>query len=336
MARTIAEILAYNRNYSPKLNSNLFDGDGVMHPEVRDKILEIVDTFLEFTQIKDDINVVDVRVVGSNASYNYNEDSDLDVHIVVDLSKISKPETIAQLYFGEVKHSFKESYDITIKGIEVELYVEDINSSAVTNGIYSVSQEKWIKEPQPMDDPTDDEISKAEEIEDEITSALEKATTYEEKEDIINKLYLMRKDALASQGETAPANLAFKSLRNKGILTRAKDEIKQGVSKKLSLESKKMRESKERTMTPLEDLISIVKTIDLSTLKTYILPDFYQVGFYQEDKRKSVRQFIIDCLENNYTTEINSYGTHDSDSLDMERSILRARERSESHRYQEL
>lgn len=240
MARTIAEILAYNRTYSPELNPKLFDEDDQMYPQVRDKIKEIVDAFLEFTQIKDDIKVSDIRVVGSNASYNYNENSDLDVHIVVDLSKISKPETIAQLYFGEIKHAFKESYDIKIKGIEVELYVEDVNATAVTNGIYSVSQDKWIKEPTPMEDPTEEELSKAEEIEDDILSKLDTATP-EEKEDIIDQLYVMRKDALASEGETAPANLAFKSLRNKGVLTRAKDDIKKSVSKRLSLESRKMR-----------------------------------------------------------------------------------------------
>lgn len=416
MARTIAEILAYKRNYSPELNPKLFDDEDQMYPEVRDKILEIVDAFLDFTQIKDDVKVSDVRVVGSNASYNYNENSDLDIHIVTDLSKISKPETIAQLYFGEVKHAFKESYDIKIKGIDVELYVEDINASAVTNGIYSVSKDEWVKEPTPMEDPSDEEIAQAEEIEDDIISRLENATD-EEKEDIIDKLYVMRKDGLSTEGEASPANLAFKSLRNKGIIQRAKDEIKKHVSKELSLESKRhlkedleevitfdtkaeaieylkgihldkykeyaictkdnydiyifwarhrlntgnypiiqidydgvtifhqegnagsddllhraidklsdrMRESK-RTMTSLEDLVSIVDRLDLRTLKYQVLPDFYMIGFYQEDKRRSIRQFIIDCLENNYTTEINSYGTHDSDSLRMEKSLLRASE----------
>lgn len=253
MARSIAEILAYKRNYSPKLNPKLFDDEGQMYPEVRDKILEIVDAFLDFTQIKDDVKVSDVRVVGSNASYNYNENSDLDIHIVTDLSKISKPETIAQLYFGEVKHAFKESYDIKIKGIDVELYVEDINASAVTNGIYSVSKDEWVKEPTPMEDPSDEEIAQAEEIEDDIISRLENASP-EDKEDILDKLYVMRKDGLSTEGETSPANLAFKSLRNKGIIQRAKDEIKKHVSKELSLESKKIRESEETVTSFLKSL----------------------------------------------------------------------------------
>ena len=238
--RTIAEILAYNRAYSPKLNPNIFDEDDQMHPEVRDKIVEIVDAFLEYAQVED-IKLSDIRVVGSNASYNYNEHSDLDVHIVTDLSKISDPETIASLYFGEVKHAFKQSYDIKIRGIDVELYVEDLNSSAITNGIYSVMQDKWIKEPTPMEDPTSEEIAKAEEIEEEIIDDINNASSVDELEDIVNDIYLKRKDGLSSGGETSPYNLAFKSLRNKGILEKTKKLIKAHVSKKLSLESKNPR-----------------------------------------------------------------------------------------------
>lgn len=272
MARTIAEILAYKRNYSPELNPNIFDEDGQMYSEVRDKILEIVDAFLDYTQIKEDVKVSDIRVVGSNASYNYNENSDLDVHIVTDLSKISKPETIAQLYFGEVKHAFKEAYDIKIKGIEVELYVEDVNASAVTNGIYSVMQDKWIKEPEVLDDPTDDELDRAEEIEEDILRKLENASP-DEKEDIIDQLYVMRKDALASEGETAPANLAFKSLRNKGILTRAKDDIKKHVSKKLSLECKKLKEDLDQVLTLADkgELIEYLESHKIEPYKEYIV-----------------------------------------------------------------
>ena len=75
----IAERLAYNRRYSPQLNPLLFS-DGELKPEIREKILQIVDAFLEYTQVS--INIIDVRLVGSNASYNYNEYSDLDIHIV--------------------------------------------------------------------------------------------------------------------------------------------------------------------------------------------------------------------------------------------------------------
>lgn len=232
----IAERLAYNHRYAPKLNPILFE-DGDLKPEVRAKILEIVEAFLEYANV--DIKVSDIRLVGSNASYNYNEHSDIDIHIVTDLSKVSDPETIARLYFDSIKKNFKDSYDIRIKGTEVEIYVEDINTTSVTNGIYSISQDKWIKEPEILPDPSDDAIEKAEQIEDDIISSIEKAKNVEELGDIIDNLYLIRKDSLSSQGESGPGNLAFKSLRNKGILDKVKDILRRAESKKLSLESKK-------------------------------------------------------------------------------------------------
>lgn len=239
MSRTIAERLAYNRRYSPKLNPKLFNSNNELYPEIREKVEDIVAKFLEYTQI-DNINILDIRLVGSNASYNYNENSDFDIHIVVDLSKISDPKTIASLYFGEVKSSFKDNYDIKIKGIEVEIYVEDINSSPKSNGIYSVSRNTWIKEPTPMEDPSKEDLDKAEMIEEEFIDSLKSAKDADELESIINSIYLARKDGLDAEGETSPYNLAFKSLRNKGIIKRFKDDIKKKVSKELSLEGIKL------------------------------------------------------------------------------------------------
>ena len=239
--RTIAEILAYSKYNQKELNPKIFDDHGEMYPEVSSKILQIVDTFLDFTRIKDRIKILDVRLVGSNASYNYSDTSDLDIHLIVDLSTIADPEIIAQLYFQEVKHAFKESYDIKIRGIEVELYVEDVQSSAITAGVYSVLQYMWIKFPESVPEPTRDQYERAEILEEEILEILEKAMLSSDRSTvdfIIEELYVMRKNGLDREGETAPENLVFKSLRNKNILSRAKEFLKQGLEKELSLENK--------------------------------------------------------------------------------------------------
>ena len=51
----------------------------------------------------------------------------------------------------------------------------------------------------------------------------------------------MRKDSLAINGEFGKGNLIFKQLRNEGLLSLLRDKIKDLTSKKLSLESKKLR-----------------------------------------------------------------------------------------------
>ena len=241
--RSIAERLAYQRRNKKSLNPKLFD-DLELKSEVRDKILDIVDAFLDYAEV--DAKILDVRFVGSNANYNYNDYSDLDIHIVTDLSKIADPEAIARLYFDSVKRNFRDSYDITIKGIPVEIYVEDIKGGATSSAVYSVTKDEWIREPEEVPDPTSEEYAEAEEIEEEIISQIKDASSVDEIEDILDDLYLMRRDALTAHGETAPANLAFKSLRNKGVIDQMKDIVRGEEAKKLSLEG--MRKRKRGTM----------------------------------------------------------------------------------------
>lgn len=292
--RSIAERLAYNRRYSPQLNPLLFE-DGELKSQIRDKIVQIVDAFLEYAEVS--INIADIRLVGSNASYNYNEYSDLDIHIVTDLSKIADPETIARLYFDSIKKNFKDSYDIKIKGIDVELYVEDINTSSVSNGIYSVSQNRWIKEPVVVEDPTDEEIAEAEKIEDEIISKIKSSTSTEELESIINNLYLLRKDSLAAYGESGPGNLAFKSLRNKGILDKVKDVIRDAESKELSLESKKIDED----LSPLKTLKgSVIKRSSKYGVGKEIGGQIYFHKNYVDDICPNLYELAKDILEEEY------------------------------------
>ena len=75
-------------------------------------------------------------------------------------------------------------------------------------------------------------------------------------------------------------------------------------------------------MKTLEQLLQIVKKANKNQL-WHMIYDFNSIGFYREDKRQQ-RQFIIDCLTANYTTELNRHGNHDEDSLRMERAVITA------------
>jgi len=136
-----------------ELNPDLFDGEE-MKEEVKAHLLKIVDKFkecLEADNVKLDIN--DVIVVGSNASYNYNKDSDIDLHIV---AKAEESEDLYKIIYNAYKSLFNNKYDITIKGREVEVYVE-LNQPAVrSNGVYSLMN-GWIKKPEANNIPDIDE-----------------------------------------------------------------------------------------------------------------------------------------------------------------------------------
>ena len=106
------------------LNQKIFNGDE-LDPEVKDKLLEIVDRFkynLEESDIKLDIK--DVRIIGSNASYNYTDKSDIDLHIFADLSVYPDQEVLAQKVYDAYKALWNNKFDPIIRGHEVEIYVE--------------------------------------------------------------------------------------------------------------------------------------------------------------------------------------------------------------------
>ena len=97
----------------------------------------------------------DVLFVGSLASYNYSDYSDIDLHIVVDLEFLNLSEIEINLfkkYFWFVKDNWNKNHpNLKIEGYDIELYVQDKNEENATNGIYSLLKNKWLKVPKTMD-----------------------------------------------------------------------------------------------------------------------------------------------------------------------------------------
>lgn len=138
------------------LNPKLFDlNTEKLLPEVKDKIDEIVSEFIsELAEDDIGIDVADVVLIGSNVSYNYTKDSDLDVHIIADISNSSCPDNLYTKLYSAYRSIFNKNMNINIRGIPVELYVETEGiTKTVSNGIYSVTNDEWIKEPVKQDIP---------------------------------------------------------------------------------------------------------------------------------------------------------------------------------------
>ena len=217
------------------LNPKIFDTTTKeLLPEVRSQIIEIVEEFEKYVQVPMDI--VDIQLVGSNASYNYTEHSDLDVHIIANFELVSKDIALLQALYDAKKTSFNKNLNIKIHGVEVELYVQDIKSGIMSNGIYSVCDNTWIKEPKPIKSitkhNTEKEVSKWKE---KIERILQEKD-YDEITNAINLLYLIRHNGIATEGEYSKANQIFKDIRNLGLLDKLKDALNDATSRKLSLE----------------------------------------------------------------------------------------------------
>lgn len=216
------------------LNPKLWK-DNKLIPEVRQKLLEISENFEQYVEIP--MHIVDVVLVGSNASYNYTQYSDIDVHLIVNTELTEGvPEDIQTLVFNLKKTAFNKEFDIKIKGIPVELYVEDLHSSVQSNGIYSIRRDKWVKEPKPITIEKRDITQELDAWTERINAAIT-SKDYEQITNVLDALYLMRKNSISIEGEYGRGNEIFKTLRDKGLLSNLKDSMNRCISSNLSLES---------------------------------------------------------------------------------------------------
>lgn len=218
------------------LNPKLFDTNtNLLLPDVRKQIIEIVSKFEDYIQVP--IMIADIQLVGSNVSYNYTDTSDLDVHIIANFEATSCDTSILQALYDAKKSAFNKNLDITLHGVEVELYVQDIRSATISNGIYSVCDNRWIKEPKPIKSITKHNTEKEfEKWSQRINQVLEH-NNYEEINDTITTLYLIRHNSIAVDGEYGKGNALFKDIRSAGLLQQLKDALDKALSKKLSLEN---------------------------------------------------------------------------------------------------
>lgn len=229
-----------------ELNQKLFDGDH-LKPEVREKAEEIINEFLKILA-EDEVKLIvrDVILTGSNASYNYTKDSDIDLHIIAETESFEESADVyAKLYraYGRI---FGNKFEISFYGIPVEIYVETESNPVVSNGIYSVMFDKWVKEPSAIAIPEIDQkaINKAakpwideakaliKEVDDNVADGEEKIDDY------ITRIYELRQKGIysAAGNEYSTENLIFKEIRNAGLLDRLKKLKNALISKKLSLE----------------------------------------------------------------------------------------------------
>ena len=69
-----------------KLHPDLWDNK-TLKKEVRIKLVEIAYAFLQYINLPG-LDIEDILFTGSMANYNYNDNSDIDLHLVVDFNKL--------------------------------------------------------------------------------------------------------------------------------------------------------------------------------------------------------------------------------------------------------
>jgi hypothetical protein len=232
----IPELEMSTVQYHDVLNPAVWDGFDIK-PDIAKALIKVAHAFIESWKL--DIPVKDVILTGSNANYNWTEFSDFDLHVVVDIHSIPvmyQPFVISLL--KSKKELFNSQHKIQIKGYKVEVYAQDVNDTLYATGIYSLLDQRWVKEPMLLrpdfEHPTIQ--SRANEILQDIDDAIDmkdKARLM----DLLAQISQTRKTALTTGGELNTDNLVFKVIRNSGAIQKIRDVLNTLYDQELTLES---------------------------------------------------------------------------------------------------
>ena len=206
-----------------------------LKPQIRLKLLEIAKNFIEFIDVPT-LSLKDITLSGSNAAYTYTKHSDLDLHLLVDI-KGNEAVYLKQLYDAK-KNQYNFTHDIKVKGIDVEVYVQDRAQPHHSAGIYSVLDNRWLSEPknERVNINDDDVQDKVNNYTEKIKQAL-MSRDIETARDAKDEIAKIRKAGLAQGGEFSVENLAFKVLRARGLIDKLRQHINSLEDEELSLKS---------------------------------------------------------------------------------------------------
>ena len=222
---TYIEFILESRFYQSELNKSFWD-DFKFDEEVRLKLLRIAQDFYEDLDI--DIPILDIQLTGSLANYNWTKYSDLDVHVIMDLSKINQDVELVKKALDGIRVSWNQRHPVVVRKHDVELYAQDINQLHLASGLYSLLNDKWLRQPQ-YNPPTVD----AKDVDRKTTAYRheiaelnrrlnkanpeEAATILEYATALKKKISRARDEKLAhTGGEFSVENLVFKEMRNNG------------------------------------------------------------------------------------------------------------------------
>ena len=231
-------------NVKDHLNYDIWGPRGEhVRPLVGNKLIEIGKDFFDSLEFPEGTELIDIKFTGSLANYNWTQNSDIDLHLVVDFNKITKNKEMLRDYVNAKKSIWNDRHDIMIKGFEVEVYVEDVNEKHYSTGVYSLMNNEWIVKPNPKK-PIIDEIEvlkkinsfsqKLDQLQD-VYNRGEYESAFIKSEQLLDKLKKMRTSGLVTGGEFSVENLAYKALRKVQVMKQIFDIKYDSYDKKMSI-----------------------------------------------------------------------------------------------------
>ena len=234
-------------NIKKELNPKFWKNDR-LDSRIRMKLLDIADDFINFLGV-DWVKPEDITITGSLANYNWNQKySDIDLHIIMDYSKVDERTDFVDNYFYSQKKLWNEEHkDLKIFGFPVEVYVQDINKKHTSSGVYSLDKDKWLTEPER------EKLSKKKVNKERIKKTVSQYTeridklvddskntngddykmrkVYEGAQQLFDDIKKLRREDLAdANNEINEGNIIFKALRRLGYIDKLDKMINKGYN----------------------------------------------------------------------------------------------------------
>jgi predicted nucleotidyltransferase len=223
------------RIYNDTLEPNLWNENMTLKPEISQALLKIASDFIESTKIG--IQISDVYMLGSCANYNWTPTSDIDLHVVIDKTKLQIPQDEkGGILLKALSFKWNTEHDVKIKGHNVETYIQDINEKNHATGVYSLHRNCWILKPVKQKIILDKPLikSKYEETTKRVKEAI-KTKDVDKLKTVMKDIMDMRNAGLDRAGEFSTENIVFKVMRSRGIIKDLKDAINTNYDKLLSV-----------------------------------------------------------------------------------------------------
>lgn len=234
-------------NIKKELNPKFWKNDK-LDSRIRIKLLDIADDFIEFLGV-DWVKPEDITITGSLANYNWNKKySDIDLHILIDYSKVDKRTDFVDNYFYSQKKLWNEEHkDLRIFGFPVEVYVQDVNKEHTSSGVYSLEKNEWVIEPE-REKLSKKKVNK-ERIKKTVSQYTEKIDklvddskntdgdeykmrkVYEGAQKLFDEIKKLRREDLSdANNEINEGNIIFKALRRLGYIDKLDKVINKGYN----------------------------------------------------------------------------------------------------------
>ena len=225
------------------LQPSFWNKDLELKKSVADKLMEIAKDFLESINLDDSVELKDVTITGSIASFNWSKYSDIDLHLIVDYKDVDENEDLVKEYFAGKIFVWNTKHEIMMNDHEVEIYVQNESEPHISGGIYSVMHDKWLQKPK-----KEDVIINLESVEKKVLGLIDQVERsfdlFEQKKyklameaakSIKEKIKLMRRSGLSREGIYSVENLTFKILRRSNHLGLINDIIDKSYDRLMSL-----------------------------------------------------------------------------------------------------